>query len=127
MRVVLKRSRLFAFAAIALATACATPEVPGTYEAKLPAASGGGERHVSVTLDPSGAAAVSTAFPGRPSRSLVQGTWVQKEGGFVIVTLRGPRTEQIVFQHGGDELIARDWDRSVWGQTGPGTLRRKQP
>jgi hypothetical protein len=112
---------------VALLSGCATAEVPGTYEAVLPAGSGGGERHVSVTLDPSGAAAVSTAFPGRLSRSLVQGTWVQKEGGFVIVTLKGPRAEQMVFQHGGDELIARDWDRSVWGQTGPGTLRRKQP
>jgi hypothetical protein len=29
--------------------------------------------------------------------------------------------------HGGDELIARDWDRATWGQVGPGTLRRKQP
>jgi hypothetical protein len=93
----------------------------------LPAASGGGERQVSVTLNPSGAAAVSTAFPGRPSRSLVQGTWAQKEGGVVIVTLQGPRAEQIVFQHAGDELIARDWDRAAWGQAGPGILRRKQP
>ena len=119
--------RLNAFAAAMLVAACATPEVPGTYEAKAPVASGGGERHVSVTLDPGGAAAVSTAFPGRPSRSLVQGTWAQKEGGVVIVTLKGPRAEQIVFQHTGDELIARDWDRSVWGQAGPGTLRRIQP
>jgi hypothetical protein len=119
--------KLFTFAAVVLAAACATPEVPGTYEATSPAASGGGERHVSVTLDPSGAAAVSAAFPGRPSRSLVQGTWAQKEGGVVIVTLRGPRPEQMIFLHAGDELIARDWDRTVWGQAGPGTLRRKQP
>jgi hypothetical protein len=117
---------LSAFAAAMLMAACATPEVPGTYEAKLPAASGGGERHISVTLDPSGAAAVSTAFSGRPSRSLVQGTWAQKEGGVVIVTLKGPRAEQIVFQHAGDELIARDWDRAVWGEAGPGTLRRRE-
>ena len=115
-----------ALAAIALLAACATPEVPGTYETTSPAASGGGERHVSVTLSPSGGAAVSTAFAGRPSRSLVQGTWAQKEGGVVIVTLTGPRAEQIVFQHAGDELMARDWDRATWGQSGPGTLRRKQ-
>jgi hypothetical protein len=107
------RTRRFAFSAAALAAACATPEVPGTYEAKT----------LSVTLNPSGAAVVSTAFPGRPSRSLTQGTWVQKEGGVVIVTLKG---EQIVFQHAGDELIARDWDRTVWGQAGPGTLRRRE-
>ena len=119
--------RLSAVAAAMFAAACATPEVPGTYETKLPAASGGGERHVSVTLNPGGAAAVSTAFPGRPSRSLVHGTWAQKEGGVVIVTLKGPRDEQMVFQHAGDELVARDWDRATWGQAGPGTLKRRQP
>jgi hypothetical protein len=118
--------KLSAFSAVMLMAACATPEVPGTYEAKLPAASGGGERHVSVTLDPSGSAALSTAFSGRPSRSLVQGTWTQGEGVVVIVTLKGPRPEQIIFQHAGDELIARDWDRAVWGEAGPGTLRRRE-
>jgi hypothetical protein len=108
---------------VALLSGCATPEVSGTYEALLPAASGGGERQVRVTLNPSGAAVVSTAFPGRPSRSLMQGTWVQKEGGVVFVTLKG---EQIVFQHADDQLIARDWDRTVWGQAGPGTIRRRE-
>ena len=121
------RLALLAFAALVLAAACATPELPGTYETTSPASSGSGERHVSVTLSPGGGAAVSTAFAGRPSRSLVQGTWAQKEGGVVIVTLKGPRAEQMIFQHAGDELIARDWDRTVWGQSGPGTLRRKQP
>ena len=116
---------LLAFAAVALA-ACATAEVPGTYETSLPAASGGGERHVSVTLNPSGSAALSTAFSGRPSRSLVQGTWTRGEGGVVIVTLKGPRAEQIIFQHAGDELIAKDWDRAVWGEAGPGTLKRRE-
>lgn len=100
-----------------LAASCATPEVPGTYEANA----------LSVMLDPYGGAAVSRAFPGRPSRSFVQGTWTQGEGGVVIVTLKGPRAEQMVFLHAGDELIARDWDRATWGQAGPGTLRRKQP
>jgi hypothetical protein len=118
--------RLNAFAAAMLVAACATPEVPGTYEAKAPVASGGGERHVSVTLDPHGGAAVSTAFAGRPSRSLVQGTWTRGEGGVVIVTLKGPRPEQIIFQHAGDQLIARDWDRSTWGEAGPGTLKRRE-
>jgi len=43
-------SRLAAVAATALAAACATPDIPGTYEAILPAASGGGERHVPFEL-----------------------------------------------------------------------------
>ena len=37
-------SRLAAVAATALAAACATTDVPGTYEAILPAANDGGER-----------------------------------------------------------------------------------
>ena len=75
-----------------------------------------------MTLDPHGGAAVSTR------RSLVQGTWSRAEGDVVIVTLRGPRPERMVFQLAGDELIARDWDWTIWwGQAGPGTLRRKQP
>ena len=115
----LGRTTLSAFAAAVLAGACATPEVPGTYETTA-------ERHVSVTLNPSGNAVVSSAFPGRPSAWLVQGTWTQGEGGVVIVTLKGPRAEQIIFQHAGDELIARDWDRSTWGEAGPGTLRRRE-
>jgi hypothetical protein len=36
-------------------------------------------------------------------------------------------TPEVPGTHGGDELIARDWDRATWGQVGPGTLRRKQP
>jgi len=43
-------SRLAAVAATALAAACATPDIPGTYKAILPAASGGGERHVPFEL-----------------------------------------------------------------------------
>jgi hypothetical protein len=94
-----------------LAAACATPEVPGTYETKI----------LSVTLDPGGGAAVST------SRSLLQGTWRRADGGVVILTLKDPRAQRMVFQHAGDELIARDWDRALWGEAGPGTLRRIQP
>jgi hypothetical protein len=116
-----------ALAAIALLVACATPEVPGIYETVLPAASGGAERQVSLTLDPGGAAAISTAFSGRLSRTLVQGTWTQGEGGVVILTLKGPRPEQMIFQQAGEELVAKDWDRATWGQAGPGTLKRKQP
>ena len=86
----LRTTRLSTFAAVMLAAACATPEVPGTYEAKA----------LSVTLDPHGGAAVSS------SRSFVQGTWTRGEGGVVIVTLKGPHPEQMIFQHAGDELIA---------------------
>jgi hypothetical protein len=111
-----------AFAAV-LAAACATTEVPGTYEAVLPAASGGGERHVRVTLGPDGFAAVTSTFSARPSRFLAEGTW-ERAGGLITLNLGDPRAQRLVFRHAGDQLVAREWDRSLWGEAGPGVLFR---
>jgi hypothetical protein len=97
-------------------------EAAGTYEATLPAASSG-ERHVAVTLDRDGTAAVTSAFSGRPSRFMVKGTW-RREGDRVTLDLGGARPERMVFDQGADRLVAREWDRSTWGESGPGTLQR---
>src|SRR5262245_18838134 len=113
-----------AIAALALAWACAALDIAGVYEANLPAASGGGERNVSVTLETDGTAVVSSAFPGRPSRFLVEGKW-RLEKHRVIVDLG--KGQSMVFDYADDSLIARHWDRSVWGEEGPGTLRRVLP
>jgi len=109
--------------ALLLLAACAGASIAGIYEGAVPAASGGGERHVRVTLDPDGAATMTTAFSGRPSRSLVKGTWV-RDGDRVAVNLDNGRT-QLVFDYSGDRLVARDWDRSQWGDQGPGVLTRR--
>jgi hypothetical protein len=29
-----------------------------------------------------------------------------------------------VFQKRGDELVAREWDRTFWGEQGPGVLQQ---
>jgi len=105
-----------------LLAACATVDLPGTYQGVLPEVSGGGQRHVRVTLNADGFAAVSSAFTDRPSRFLAEGTW-QRDGGRVTLVV-GPRSERLVFQHSGDLLFAREWDRGTWGETGPGTLQR---
>ena len=105
-------------AALLLAAGCANPV--GTYEAVLPAANGGGERHVRVTLKPDGAAAVSSAFSGRASRFLAEGTWT-REGSRINVKLDG---SDLAFRHGGERLIATEWDGAVWGEEGPGVLWR---
>jgi NlpE N-terminal domain len=107
--------------AILLAAACAATDVAGTYESVLPAASGGGQRHIRVTLQPDGFAAVSSAFTGRPSRFLAEGKW-QREGRRIAVTLDDKET--MVFQHAGEELVAREWNRTIWGEAGPGVLTR---
>jgi len=112
--------RGFVLSATALMAACATTEAPGTYEAVLPAASSGGERHVRVTLRPNGEAALSSAFSERPSRFLTEGTWT-RDGNRITLTLN---QKQLVFQLAGNQLIAKEWDRAEWGEKGPGALFR---
>jgi hypothetical protein len=114
-------SRLAAVAATALAAACATTDIPGTYEAIRPAANDGGERHVRVTLRTDGTAAVSSALSQRPDRSLVEGTW-EGTGRRIALTLEGRKT--MAFELAGDQLVAREWDRAAWGEAGPGVLTR---
>jgi len=106
-----------------LIAACAASGNPGTYEAVLPAASGGGERHIRVVLQPGGFAAVSSAFSGRPSRFLAEGAW-EGAGNQITVNLGGERPERMVFHRAGDQLVAREWDRAAWGEAGPGVLYR---
>jgi len=114
-------SRLAAVAATALAAACATTDVPGTYEAILPAANDGGERHVRVTLRADGTAAVSSALSQRPSRFLAEGAWAAT-GRRIALTLEDQKN--IAFELAGDQLVAREWDRAAWGEAGPGVLTR---
>ena len=93
----------------------------GTYAALVPAASGGGERQVSVVLQNDGTATVSSAVSGRPSRFTVTGTWEQK-GDRVFVNTD---LQRLVFDYAGNRLVAREWDRTAWGEAGPGTLQRR--
>jgi hypothetical protein len=111
--------RLAALAA--LLAGCATAQIAGDYEAVTPVADGGGQRHVRVTLRADGRGAISSALSGRPSGFLSEGTW-EREGNRVTLRLEGGSS--MVFQHGGELLIAREWDRPVWGETGPGALTR---
>ncbi len=50
------------------------------------------------------------------------GTW-QTSGGVVTVSTE---RERLVFDYAGDRLIAREWDRNIWGAQGPGTLVRQK-
>jgi hypothetical protein len=95
-----------------LLAACAV--IPGNYEGQSD------ERTVRVLLKPDGFAALSTMLTGRPSRSLAEGTWVE-EGGRIRLNLE---KQTLVFQRRGDELVAREWDRALWGEQGPGALQK---
>ena len=103
------------------APAAAAMNAAGTYAAVVPAASGGGERQVSVILQSDGTATVSSAVSGRPSRFSVTGTWEQSGERVVVNT----DLQRLVFDYAGNRLIAREWDRAAWGEAGPGTLQRR--
>jgi hypothetical protein len=105
-------------AAALLLAGCAATEL-GTYEAVLPSQSGG-EQHVRLTLKKDGAASLTSAYTDRANRSLAEGTW-QREGRRITVNLD---TQSLVFQRSGTLLVAREWDRTVWGEKGPGVLQR---
>ena len=101
-----------------LLAGCAATEI-GTYEAVSPAASGG-ERHVRVTLRQDGAAAVTSAYSDQSNRFFAEGTW-QREGRIITVNLE---KQAMVFQYASELLLAKEWDRTLWGENGPGVLYR---
>lgn len=113
------RIRASVAASVLAGCATATP-VPGTYEAVLPAASAG-ERHIRVTLQPDGAAALSSTFSERPSRFLSEGSW-KGDGRRITLELAGQKP--LVFEHAGNQLIAKEWNQAEWGERGPGALFR---
>jgi hypothetical protein len=108
------RMRL-ALAATLLIAACATADLSGAYE--------GAERDLRLTLWPEGRAAMTGAVAGSASRFWVEGTW-QRDGRRVAIELRGPRPDRLVFEVGGDLLVAKEWDAVAWGEKGPGVLHR---
>lgn len=99
--------------------ACASADLAGTYEG-VQAAAGAGSRHVRVTLNPDGSAAVSSAYSARPRRFFVEGSW-RAEGNVITVKLeRG----DLVFRRAGDYLLPTAWDPKAWSEAGPGELAR---
>lgn len=104
---------------LAFLASCAARDIAGTYEG-VQAAPGAGSRHVRVTLNADGSAAVSSAYSARPSRFLVEGSW-RAEGNVITVKLeRG----DLVFRRAGDYLLPTAWDPKAWSEAGPGELAR---
>jgi len=96
---------------------CALSPV-GLYET----ARGGDARTVTLVLGAGRTAMLRTAYSGRDGLYLVPGRWASS-GSVVTVSTE---LESLVFNYTGDRLIAREWDRKLWGATGPGTLARQR-
>lgn len=88
---------------------CALSPV-GVYEA----------RSLMLVLQAGSTAMLRAAYPA--SASLAPGTW-QSSGNVVTVSTE---KERLVFDYAEDRLIAREWDRRIWGAAGPGTLVRQK-
>ena len=116
------------FLLAALLAACSSaPRVeglPGTVYAGTERVRGvGDERQLRITLRADGGAAVQTTFPQRTESYFAEGTWKQLDGN-VVLDFGGVAAERLVFRQSGELLIAKEWDPTVWGQGGPGTLYR---
>jgi putative hemolysin len=95
---------------------CALSPV-GLYET-----AGGGERRVTLVLEAGRVAMMRTAYSRSDGLYLVPGNW-RSSGSVVTVSTD---LERLVFNYTGDRLIAQEWDRKLWGATGPGTLSRQR-
>jgi putative hemolysin len=78
-------------------------------------------RNVVLVLQAGRTAMFTTARSGVPTRYLAPGRW-ESSGNIVTVSTEH---ERLVFDYAGDRLVAREWDRKMWGEAGPGTLLRQ--
>jgi putative hemolysin len=76
-------------------------------------------RNVLLVLQ---AGAARTAVLSAAGSGLMPGTWQSAGNAITVSTER----ERLVFDYAGDRLIAREWDRRIWGEQGPGTLLRQK-
>lgn len=115
-------ARVLLLGAAALLAACGTTQLPGNYEGTL-VEGRDLERHVRLKLQDDGRASVSTARWGSFSY-FAEGSWKRSTDRLLMVDLASVPPQRLVFQYGGELLVAKEWDRAVWGERGPGVLKR---
>jgi hypothetical protein len=131
-----RRTLLALVAGALVASACGTHGTPipnentfaGVYTTTLRAASGGGERTMTLALNLDRSATLSTRFVGREGEIVDRGTWsaVGHRLNLSLATTGGERAPQrLAFELRDDTLVPLTWDRALWGESGPGTYRRK--
>lgn len=122
------KGRSAALVALLLAAACPMPEKPppaqtvsGVYHARLPAP-GASARVVTLWVQPGGVAALETVDVGKGRLPVEQGSWTVA-GDELTVRLDG-QAAPLVFAIQGEQLVARQWDRTAYGASGLTLTRR---
>ena len=109
--------------AVLIAAAC-TSDLPPVardytvYAGTLPSEGGGRERTARVTLRDDGGAAVQLSAWGPGDDFYAEGKWQQADDGIVIELASAP-PGRLVFRRSGELLLAREWDRALWGEKEP--------
>lgn len=130
------RRSFIAAAAAFMAAGCGTTGAPapnentfaGVYTTTLAAASGGGERTMTLALNLDRTATLATRFASRDGETVDRGTWsaVGHRLNLNLATAGDQRAPQrLAFDLRDDTLVPVSWDRALWGEAGPGTYRRK--
>ena len=120
--------RTAALIALLLGACSSTPSTntgakDAIYLGALPATFGAGdERNARLTLRSGGDASVQATFYEPPSRFFAMGQW-KADGDRIVIDLAAP-PQRLVFARSGQQLVAREWDRAVWGEKGPPVLYR---
>ena len=115
--------RLAALLALALAAAgCPLPQPPvpaatvaGVYTARLPAADASA-LVVTLWLQPGGPATLESVYIGKPRTPSQTGVW-SASGDEVTVRLDG-QAQPLVFTIAEGRLVAKQWDRTLYGDAG---------
>jgi hypothetical protein len=110
------------------AAGCPLPQPPppastvaGVYHARTPAADASA-RVVTLWLQPGGVAALETVYVGKPRMPAENGVW-SASGDEVTVRLDA-QSEPLVYTIAGERLVPKQWDRTLYGESGLPLSRR---
>lgn len=106
-----------------IAAGCATVDPVGVYSG-YDALPKGESQQVRIYLKPDGAASVQVKYSNIPDDRFSEGKWQRVAEKRIVIDLTSERKERLIFLQSGNQLTAIAWDRSLWGEKGPGVLDR---
>lgn len=103
------------------------PVIEGTYKAQLPAADAAG-RNMTLVLNADKSCTLTTELVGKPDTFVEKGTW-RARGDAITISLveqnGKPENVAITFDFKDGDLVATEWDKTLYGTMGPGRYKRQ--